>query len=113
MKWEIEFYEDNNSDIPLDNFLDSLPIKEQTKIAWTIDLLERTGINLTLPYAKHIEDKIWELRIQNNRILYFLKDKTFILLHGFKKKTNKLPKKEKNIATIRMKDYLERCEKNG
>lgn len=113
MKWDIEFYEDRNENIPLDEFLSILSAKEQAKGLWIIDLLEKTGINLTQPYAKHIEDKLWELRFQNNRILYFLKDQTFILLHGFKKKTKKLPEKEKETAIKRMKDYLKRGEKDG
>ena len=39
---------------------------------------------------KYIEDGIWELRPGNNRVLYFFfKDKTFILLHQFRKKNSK------------------------
>ncbi|MBU4450873.1 MAG: type II toxin-antitoxin system RelE/ParE family toxin [Actinobacteria bacterium] len=41
--------------------------------------------------------------------MYFLHIKnTFILLHGFRKKTRRLPKKELEIAKTRMEDYLKR-----
>ena len=77
-----------------------------------IDLLEKTGVNLTDPYSKHIERSLWELKPQRNRILYFLNKRTFVLLHGFKKTSKKLPVSEKEIALRRMEEYLKRREKS-
>jgi len=113
MSWEIEFYEDDKQNMPVIEFLLSLPAKEQAKANWTINLLERTGVNLTQPYVKHLEGALWELRTNNNRILYFLDKNVFVLLHGFKKKTMKLPVREKDIAVNRMEIYLKRGEENG
>ncbi len=113
MNWEIDFYEDEKGNTPVQDFILSLPAKEMAKATWIIDLLEKTGINLGQPYVKHIEGQLWELRPQQNRILYFLYDKIFVILHGFKKKTDKLPLREKEIAIKRMKDYIERREKDG
>jgi phage-related protein len=62
-----------------------------------IDLLEKPGVNLAEPYSKHIEGSLWELKPQRNRILYFLNRRTFILLHGFKKTSKKLPVSEKKL----------------
>ena len=82
-------------------------------------MLEKFGINLTEPYVKPIEgDKykgLWELRIQqgNNisRIFYFLSiENTFVLLHGFLKKSQKTPKRELNLALAYMLDYKRRCK---
>lgn len=45
-----------------------------------------------------------------SRILYFsAHDNTFVMLHGFIKKTDALPVKELEIARKRKEDYLERC----
>ena len=60
-------------------------------------------------YMKHIEGDIWELRPLENRIMYaYWKDDTFVLLHHFKKKTQKTPKSEIQIAKNNLKDFLER-----
>ncbi|MBI5326131.1 MAG: type II toxin-antitoxin system RelE/ParE family toxin [Ignavibacteriae bacterium] len=46
-----------------------------------------------------MEGKIWELRAGTERIFYFIFiAKKTILLHGFTKKQNKIPKKEIQIA---------------
>lgn len=55
-----------------------------------IQLLEDNGTILPENVAKHIEENIWELRLGNNRIFYFYyADNTFILLHSFRKKTQR------------------------
>jgi len=66
---------------------------------------------LGIPYTKHINKKIWELRVDFNkkfhRIFYFIFDgKKIILLHGFNKKTNHTPQKEINKAVNNYHDYL-------
>ncbi len=113
MNWEIEFYEDDKQNMPVIEFLLSLSAKEKAKAEWMINLLEKTGINLAQPYVKHLEGALWELRTNNNRILYFLDQNIFVLLHGFKKKTIKLPVREKETALKRIETYLKRSEKNG
>ena len=71
----------------------------------------RTG--LTLPYARHIDGELWELRIKFSsdisRIFYFspMKNK-IVLLHGFVKKTDKTPHGEIETAQKRLLDYNER-----
>ena len=53
---------------------------------------------------KKIEGKLYELRPGSNRVLFFYysQDGEFILLHGFKKKTQKIPKKQKDKAIKEM-----------
>ena len=112
MKWEIEFYEDSRGNVPVDEFYQSLTSKEEkVKCDWIIDLLEELGIELGMPYARPIKGTpLWELRPMANRILYFLftKENTFVLLHGFRKKTQETPKRHIEIALKRMDDYIER-----
>jgi len=77
--------------------------------------LQQKGIYLNFPHSSDIEGYkgLRELRIRFSsnsiRIIYFLHIKnTFVLLHGFRKKTQRLPRKELEIAIIRMEDYLKR-----
>ena len=59
--------------------------------------------------TKHIEENIWELRPGNNRIFYFYYgNNSFILLHSFRKKTQKTPRRQINKAKAERDDYLAR-----
>ena len=103
---------------PVKEFLKELEengeIKRVDKIYAYINTLIKYGTRIGYPHVKHIEDDIWELRPYSDRIFFFYwKDKTFILLHHFLKKTNKTPKREIKQAKRNMKDYLERSDNNG
>ena len=69
-------------------------------------LLREYGLNLGLPYTKKIDQKIYELRISGReevRIFFSVNGLTIWLLHGFKKKTQKLPARELKVAQERLK----------
>jgi len=58
-----------------------------------------------------LEDDIWELRPGNNRVLYFYqKNNTFMLLHQFRKKTQKTPRREIFRANAERDGYMARKE---
>jgi phage-related protein len=114
MKWEVNFYKSDSGNIPVLDFLSSLPNKHKNKALFVIDLLSEYGYLLKEPYTKHLSGtKLKELRIQSSpniyRVFYFFySNRKFILLHAFTKKTQSLPKEEINIAIKRMKDYTRR-----
>ena len=55
----------------------------------------------------------FELRPGTNRVFYFFIEKdTFVLLHHFRKKSQKTPRREIEKAKAERKDYLERREEN-
>lgn len=113
MSWSIEYYQSGNGRYPVEEFINSLEKKSQARIARTLDLLEEFGIDLGMPYAKHLEKQLWELRVRlgrnRYRIIYFLHtEKTFIMLHGFTKKTDIVPRAELGTAEKRRDDYLSR-----
>ena len=77
----------------------------------TFELLEQFNLGLKAPYVKPLEEKLYELRVKDPkgiyRVIYFAyKDKQFIMLNGFMKKTQKTPKKEIELAKKRMKEVL-------
>ena len=60
-----------------------------------------------MPYVEKVKGKIWSLRIKHGsdyyRILYFaFSGKKFILLHAVKKKSDKLSRRDINLAIDRM-----------
>ena len=119
MPWNIKFYKKKDGEAPVKKFFKSLPQKHRAKAYWIIELLKEYGTNLREPYTKSIKGEkykgIWELRVKFagdiSRIFYFIPVKnTFILLHGFIKKTNATPKGELETAKHYMEDYLRRCK---
>ena len=79
-------------------------------------LLEEEGNALDIINSKYVTNEIFELKIKqssnNVRILYFFRrGQLIILTHGFIKKTQKIPRKELEIAINRRNDFIEREEK--
>lgn len=108
---KVYFYYKSNNTSPIYNYYSKLDIKVRRKILAYIDLLIHNNGSLGMPYTKYMGDKVWELRVDFNkifhRIFYFVFDgEKIILLHGFNKKTNKTPIKEINQALKNQKDYI-------
>ena len=76
------------------------------QISYCVELLKRNGTNLPSVITKHIKEDIWELRPGNNRVLYFFfENHTYVLLHMFRKKTQKTPTKEIQKAIKERDDF--------
>lgn len=70
-----------------------------------LDLLEKYGPEISMPYVRKIRVNLFELRIRKQkavRFLFTIKGKTIWILHGFKKKRMKIPNKEIEIALNRL-----------
>ena len=111
--FEVEFYERENGDSPVEDFLNSLDIKMRNKILMILNVLQEKGNQLREPYSKHVEDGIFEVRgkvgTDISRVLYFFyHNGKIILTNGFIKKTPKTPKSEIKLAKKYRKVYMER-----
>ena len=116
MSYKVKVYKDNSGNEPVVEYLNALPAKHKAKALRAIDLLEEFGRELKEPYAKHLEGELWELRVKQasdiSRILYFAEvGDSFVLLHGFIKKTQKTPKKELDRALRYLADYVRGTKK--
>ncbi|MBU4226527.1 MAG: type II toxin-antitoxin system RelE/ParE family toxin [Chloroflexi bacterium] len=115
-KWIVEFYKRANGRCPTADFLDSLSNKEKVFIRRSLQRLEEYGTELGRLYVAPLREHIWELRKEthqgNIRLLYFFFDGyKFIITHGFKKKSDKVPESEIDRAIEYQKDYLERIKR--
>ena len=111
--FNVEFYEREDGDAPVENFLNSLDIKMRNKIIMILNVLQEKGNQLREPYSKHLEDGIFEVRGKVGsdiaRVLYFFYyNGKIIVTNGFVKKTQKTPRKEIELAKKYRKEYLER-----
>jgi len=110
MEWIIRYYKEESGNIPVIEYMQTLPIKQRARIRKTIDLLEKYGVSEPFFKTKKLRgcDRLWQIRISYSRIIYFLHIReTIILLHGFTKKSNKTPVRELKIALKRMKKIIE------
>ena len=113
----IEFYEKNGESQVYD-FLEKLRKGKDTnknyriqysQVTTYIQLLADNGTNgLPKTIAKHLEDGIWELRPGDNRVFFFFYDEngSYVLLHQFRKKSQKTPPRELKKAKSERADYL-------
>ena len=81
----------------VEKFINSLEKLTIARVLRIIDLLERFGNQLGLPHSKKVAQTLFELRVhgkQEVRFFYTFHDKEIILLHGFMKKSPRIPKRE-------------------
>ena len=111
---EIIFYKTVNKRIPIEEFLDTLSDKQVEKVLWVLRLIKQLD-RIPIDYFKKLENTndIWEVRAGsgNNefRLLGFWYKSSFIVLtNGFRKKSQKTPKSEIELAESRKKDFLQR-----
>ena len=111
---KIHFYKTESNHCPVEDFIDSLSGKQAQKVVWVLKLIEDLAV-IPKQYFKKLKNtsEIWEVRIQmgNNifRILgFFQKGNLIVLNHAFVKKTQKIPKREIEIAEQRRQEYLRR-----
>lgn len=118
MSHDVVFYQKENGEISVQDFLLDLPPKTRAKAFSEIELQRIQRPELREPYTKPIKGAknkgLYELRVKFSsdisRIFYFTyKDNTFVLLHGFVKKSQKLPDREIEKARKYKADYERRC----
>jgi phage-related protein len=92
--------------------IDALPADMRARLVRLSKLIEQLGFEaLPRDTVKHLEDKLWELRLMGkdgiSRAIYVTaRGKRMIILRAFIKKTQKTPTKEIAIARMREKDVL-------
>lgn len=106
LRWEPSFYKEANGIYPVEEFLSSLPTKDQMRIVAAIEKVCSLHINAHEPLIRHLEGRLWELRAEcfpnTYRLIYFVSsDRHMVFLHAFQKKTQKTPRREITAALRR------------
>ena len=111
--FQVEFYETEDGENPVADFLDSLENKMAAKLIGLMELLEEKGNELGMPYSKHLGNQIFELRCKfgsniTRALYFFYSGKKIIITNGFVKKTQKTPSGEIELAERRRADWMNR-----
>lgn len=109
MAWKVRFYQTARGEYPVKKLLDSLDRPAFAKVSKIIFLLRDYGPILRQPYSKKVQKNLFELRVPGAvaiRIIYCCVGGEYYLLHAFKKKTQKIPRRELKIALDRMKELI-------
>ena len=93
---------------PVKEFLNELDDSLRMDLQSLTELLEQYGHRLSMPYAKPIGGRLWELRHTSRpsiRILYGFCDGTAVLLLAFKKQRSNLRQHNIELALKRFNEY--------
>ena len=106
--FKIYYYITPGGSNPVRKFIDSLDIRTKSKVHNLFELLKIYKTFLGFPHAKKVnQTELWELRTTGKkqvRIFYAKYARQgFVILHGFIKKTQKIPLKHLKIAQRRLK----------
>ena len=82
---------------------------KRNQIDLHLETLSKQGTVAGMPYLRHLDGDIWELRPTRDRILFAgVFGDTFVLLHHFVKKTQKTPRQEIERAKRELQDFIDR-----
>ena len=116
--YNVIFYRESSGKIPVLEYIEKLAASKSKddrvklhKIQDYIKALGQYGTMAGLPYVKHLDGDIWELRPIRDRILFAgVVGGQYVLLHSFVKKTQKTPSCEIEKAKREFADFKERSE---
>lgn len=106
-EWKTYFYtKSSNYRQPAKEFLSDLEKNKRAKAANYLKLIEQKGLSLGRSYCDKVEGPIYELRPKNIRMFFgTCKGKKIIVLSGFIKKQNKIPRREIEKAKKYYQDF--------
>lgn len=118
--YKIEFYQKENGESPVLDYIREMSSHKDkdsriklNKLSQYIKVLEQLGTRAGEPIVKHLDGEIWELRPSGNRVLFAaVIGGKFVLLHLFRKSTQKTPPAEIEQAKRELEDYMERSNSN-
>ena len=87
-------------------FIDGLDKIRRARIDRFYDLFETYGVLLPAKYLKKIAKDVWELRPGDIRLFLTIRRNKGFVIHGIHKKTQKLPKRDLDLAIKRAKEEI-------
>lgn len=104
MHWTVETLNET-----VDAEIEALPEDMRARLARIANLIEEKGLErMGEPHVKHIEGRLWEMRLKGrsgiSRALYVTAiGRRVVVVRAFVKKTEKTPRREIELALLRAK----------
>jgi phage-related protein len=104
----IAYYRSAGGAEPVRDYLNRLSDGELALIQNAFSDLEVNGLQAPTARMRHIEGKLWELKVSAHRIFYVvITGPAMVLLHAYRKQSQKAPQRELDVAYKRMKEILD------
>ncbi|MGD0902461.1 MAG: type II toxin-antitoxin system RelE/ParE family toxin [Terracidiphilus sp.] len=107
MCWQVEVLNDT-----VRSELDALPLEIRARLIRLERLISQVGLEtLREPHVKHLEGKLWEMRVTGRdgiaRAIYVTAiGRRVVIVRAFIKKTQQTPRSEIDLASRRAKEVL-------
>ena len=105
---KVVFYRSGAGNEPVREWLKGMPHEDKRKIGEDIKTVQ-LGWPLGMPLIKKVDKDLWEVRSHLPqgiaRVLFTVDGDHMILLHGFIKKSQKIPENELKTALTRLNNY--------
>lgn len=106
--FEVIFYRTDAGNEPALDWFRALEPDERRIVGFDLRVLQ-LGFPMGMPLCKSLGDGLWELRStlpkKIARVLFFVDGQSFIVVHGFIKKSQKTPKEDLDAARARKRLY--------
>ena len=103
----LRYYTTPRGDRPVANYIEELSRADQAGMAVALTEIAERGFEARGVTFRQIEGKLWEVRIGPHRVFYVLhRQEEMVLLHAYRKQTQKAPARQLEIARRRMQEVL-------
>lgn len=110
-KFTIEWYYDEEGSCEARDYYDELPIEQKRKFDFLIRSMAERGVIHSTQKFRYEGDQIYAFKLQPDRFLcFFFKGSKIVITNAFEKKTDKLPKREKERALKYKDNYAQRVQ---
>ena len=104
---KVLFYTKSSGKSPVLDYIEDLDLKDRSKLLACLKSVEEMGFETPRAEFRQIDGKLWEIKINlysGGHIIFYvaLNKQRLVLLHAYKKQSQKAPKQEINIAISRM-----------
>lgn len=108
----VNFYNTTSGRSPVEDFIEALSKPDKARFAEVLVGLSEFGLSYARVTFKPLRGKLWEIKFQSPgggyRMAYVLVEQDeMVILHAFRKSTQKTPIKDLDLAEKRMKEVLD------
>ena len=105
LRLRVVFFRTLTGNEPVRDWLKALPVEDRKTIGEDIKTVQ-FGWPIGMPVVRKLEPGLWEVlsRLKNRiaRIIFTVEDGIMVLLHGFIKKSQKMPQDDLRLAQNRL-----------